>query len=75
MKKPKKVQSPELCSDYLTPGKIYNVVGFWRRGSGVYGYRFTIKDDNGNILYCLQEKCYHIKYNNWIIIEIENESN
>jgi len=71
MKKPKKVQAPDGCSENFTPGKIYDVVGFWIEGIGENGHRFTIKADSGVKAYCLQKNCAHLKGKNWIIIETE----
>lgn len=67
MKKVKKVLAPEGCQDYLTAGRIYDVVKFW----GVHGDLFTIIADNGLEAFCQLTKCLHLKRKDWIIIETE----
>ena len=71
MKKPKKVQAPEGCSIYLTPGKNYNVTGFWLDEATEDGYGFTINDDHIQELCCFEFCCAHLNGGNWIIIETE----
>lgn len=72
MKKPKKVQAPEVYSICLTPGKIYDVVGFWINGAGACGYRFKIMSDNNDELLCRENECSHLNGGNWIIVETES---
>jgi len=72
--KPKKVQAPEGCSNYLTPGKIYDVIGFWDEGTGQRGYRFSIVANNGYIANCTELGCVHLNGQDWIVIETETEN-
>lgn len=71
MKKPKKVQAPDGCSENFTPGKIYDVIGFWVDGIGKNGHRFTIIADCGIEADCLEKNCAHLKGKDWIIVEAE----
>jgi hypothetical protein len=71
MKKPTKVQAPEGCHPCLTAGKIYDVVCCDPSSSEDHGYGFTIINDMGSESYCLERKCGHLNYGNWIIVETE----
>jgi hypothetical protein len=73
-KRPKRVQAPEGCADYLTAGKIYDVVGFFGNlWSESLGYGFKIKDDSDKILRCNEKQSVHLNDQDWIIVETETE--
>jgi hypothetical protein len=70
MKKPTKVQAPEGCDEYLTAGKIYDVVGYWENQSKKLD-GFQIIDDEGDRLDCVATGCAFLNGGDWIIVETE----
>lgn len=73
-RKPKTVIAPKGCYVDLTEGKEYEVIGFWDELSrDEFGYGFNIIDDTGKERCCLERKCAHIRGDDWIIKEYENE--
>jgi hypothetical protein len=71
-KRPKRVQAPEGCADYITAGKIYDVVGFWGNWDETYGHGFQILHDNGGISDCSERMCAYLNDQDWIIVETED---
>lgn len=73
MRKPTKVQAPEQCQSYLTAGKVYDVVRCDKSASEQYGYGFTILNDMGNKNHCLERKCAHLNYADWIVVQSKSK--
>ena len=72
---PKRVKAPSGCSQYLTAGKEYEVVEIHFKKDEKHGSAFSILDDDGVRLYCLEFCCHFINRQDWIIIEREPETN
>jgi hypothetical protein len=72
-KRPKRVQAPEGCKSWLTPGKIYDVIGFWVDWDDEYGHYFNIIDEKGREIDCSEKKCPNLYGKDWIIVETETE--
>jgi hypothetical protein len=72
--RPTKVQAPDGCESYLTPGKIYNVAGYWGRWTKKNGHTFHIILDDGDKSCFVEKKCLHLNGKNWIVIEREGDT-
>ncbi len=46
---------------YITPGKKYEI-------TSIESTMFTIIDDDGSILYCLEKGCPHLDEHNWKLV-------
>lgn len=68
---PKVVVAPEGGRQWLTAGKEYRVIGLWDDWDERYGYGFSIIDDWGIQLDCIEKRCKYLYRNNWIIKERE----
>lgn len=56
----------------LTPGKIYKVVGSYNHAySPSHGHAFTILDDKGRELFCIEKQSSHLLEKDWIIFDYE----
>ena len=73
-RKPTKVQAPEGCSDYLTPGKIYEVEGFWGKFDSEYGHRIKTINDFGHNTLTSEKKSPHLNNQDWIVVEREGDN-
>lgn len=74
-RKPKRVQAPEGCSMYLTPGKIYDIVKVHEvEYSEMLGYLLTIINDLGSETATNEKKSYHLNCQDWIIVEREGDT-
>lgn len=72
-RKPKKVKAPEgSTAKYITKGKEYDVLNVGI-SSDRNGYDMHLTDDKGRSMYCLQFGCSHLKGQNWIVTEWEDE--
>lgn len=69
-RKPKIVVAPKGCESYLTAGKEYEVAKANSKGLS-YKWSFTIIDDNGAEINCLQIECAHLNDKNWRIKKYE----
>lgn len=70
-KPPKVVVAPEGCSSYFTAGKEYLVISIWDSSNNKFGYGFTLNNDSGYKVDCIENKCAHLNYGNWIVKERE----
>lgn len=68
---PKIVVAPDGCKDYLTAGNSYEVIGLWDDFDEQYGYGFTILNDIGNEIDCMELDCCFLFNQDWIIAERE----
>lgn len=59
-----KVIAPKNIWHYLTQGKEY--IGKISEETENYTY-FSIKDDDGDLIYCITKGCSHLKFQDWII--------
>jgi hypothetical protein len=71
MLKPKKVQAPEGCEQWITPRRVYDVTRCDDSGDEESGYGFFIVSDLGSEIYCLERHCAHLNGGDWVIIETE----
>jgi len=68
MRTPKIVQAPEGCCSYLTAGKKYGTIEALN-SDGRFGCFFSIVDDRGDRLACLEKESGHLNGNDWIVVE------
>jgi hypothetical protein len=74
-RKPKRVQAPEGCSWYLTPGKVYDIFILHEvEYSEKLGHLFIIINDLGTETTTNEKKSYHLNCQDWIIIEREGDT-
>lgn len=59
-----KVIAPKGVYEYLTEGKTYIGKIINENIGNIY---FSIKDDGGDLIYCVANGCSHLKFKNWII--------
>jgi hypothetical protein len=63
-----RVKAPKSgVQDYLTPGKVYDVLSAEISDCQIIG--FIIMSDTGSRLYCLPKNCYHICRQDWEQVE------
>jgi len=58
------VLAPNGCHDYLTSNKEYIALDF---SIGLEINSFSVVDDEGDTIYCIENGCSHLKGQNWII--------
>lgn len=65
---PVKVQAPDVCEIYLTPGKRYKVINArdWDENNGWW---ITLIDDDGIKISGYERKSVHLRGSNWIVVK------
>lgn len=65
----RKVKCPDGAFDNLTPGKEYDVLGYWENPSEKLGDCFEILNDIDKNAMCVEFNCAHLNRHDWIVTE------
>lgn len=68
------VKIPEDLPDlpkHLTFGKFYKVEAFGGLSVSSPGYVFTIRNDIGNLLFCIEKNSVHISGKAWVVCDYQ----